>query len=1010
MKKIFILSLLLFMANILWAQVTITGRVTSAEDGSSIPGANIVIKGTTIGTITNLDGIYSLSNVSSDAILVFSFIGMQTQEIAVGNQTEINAALEVDIVGIEEVVTIGYGTAKSKDLTAPISTVDNQEIIKNVTTSAVSSLQGAVTGIQVINNGDPGSAPEVIIRGIGSMQGQHPLYVVDGMFYSDINWLSPNDIKNIAVLKDASAASIYGVRAAGGVIMVTTRQGNTNEGVIIEYDGYVGIDRASNLMEMCNTEQYSTMLIEQGSASRLDPSMTLWGVSDKQVTVDGIQYPIPAVNTDWYDELVKTGMTMNHSLSLRGGSQRASFYVGASYYEKEGLLDSEHDYKRINLKTSIDFLPYKFLKVGANIILNHNKEEDAGEVWEGMYNAVPITPVLETNGDFAGVIQAGYITGPVNNPVAQLYYTQNNYNYGQGINLMYSAYTDIKFLGNDKLIWRTQFSQQLSNSNYRYYTPEYFVDNKLKNDVSVLSKGYDEFSNIHLDNTLTYTEQFGNHDLTAMAGFSIRKVDSKYMNGLAHDVPAEKEEYLYFSNSLDPNPASYDVSDGGYAERGVSFFGRLMYNYGSRYLFNATFRGDGTDKYSETWGYFPSFGAGWVISNEPFMASQGIFDFLKLRASWGQLGNNSVPRESGTREVTTGFYQSYVFDDVIVPGYITSVFYNELEWEVLEETNAGVVIASLGNRLSAEIDWYRKVTKNAAIYTSNIMGGGGLIRNAGKILNTGVEVVIGWRDKIGELGYNISANFSTLKNEVLDLGGEPYIDAGSAEFRRRSEPGQPLYSHYGYEVVGVYQNWQEIYDHLDTVAHPQVEPGFFKYDDIDGNGIIDENDRKYLGANIPKITYGGQINLDYKKFDFGISWYGLAGNKIVNRLRGNRAWHADYNFDLAQYENRWTGEGTSDTYPSAKGLVNSWNLNPLNSFLVESGSYFRIQNLTLGYTIRNLLPGSEKGSTIRIKLAAQNPFTFFKFNGFTPEVTGQGEAASVYPIPSSYIIGVNITY
>lgn len=1010
MKKIFILSSLLFMANILWAQVTITGRVTSAEDGSSIPGANIVVKGTTIGTITNLDGIYSLSNVSSDAILVFSFIGMQTQEIPVGGQTEINVTLQVDIVGIDEVVAIGYGTAKSKDLTAPIATIGDQEIVKNITTSAISSLQGTVTGIQVINNGTPGAAPEIIIRGIGSMQGQSPLYVVDGMFYNDINWLSPNDIKSIAVLKDASAASIYGVRAAGGVIMVTTKQGNINEGVIIEYDGYVGMNRASNLMEMCNTEQYSTMLIEQGSVSRLDPSMTLWGVSDKPLTVDGTQYPIPAVNTDWYDELVKVGMIMNHSLSLKGGSQKTSYHLGTSYFDQDGLLESDHNYKRINLKANINFNPYKFLAMGANIILNHNKTVNEGEVWEGMYNAVPITPVNEANGDFAGVIQAGYITGPVNNPVAQLYYTQNNYNYSKSLNLMYSLFADIKLLGNEKLVWRTQFSQQLTNSNYRYYTPEYFVDNKLKNDVSSLSKGYGEYSTIHLDNTLTYMEQFGDHNLTVMAGSSTRKVDDQYMNGLAHDVPAEKEEYLYFNNSIDPNPASYDVSDGGYSERGVSFFGRLMYNYNSKYLFNATFRADGTDKYSQTWGYFPSFGAGWVISEEPFMASQGIFDFFKLRASWGQLGNNAVPRESGTREITTGFYQSYVFNDVIVPGYTTSVFYNELEWEVLSETNIGFVLATLNNRLSAEVDWYRKVTNNAAIWTSNIMGGGGLIRNAGKILNTGFEFAVGWRDKFGEIGYNISANLSTLKNEVLDLGGEPYIDAGSAEFRRRSEPGEPLYSHYGYKVIGVYQNWQEIYDHIDTIAHPQVEPGFLKYDDIDGNGIIDENDRVYLGANIPKVTYGGQINLDYKSFDFGVSFYGIAGNKIVNRLRGNRAWHADYNFDLDQYENRWTGEGTSDSYPSAKGLVNSWNLNPLNSFLVESGSYFRIQNLTIGYTIKNLLPGSEKGSTIRIRLAAQNPLTFFKFNGFTPEVSGQGEAASVYPIASSYIIGVNITY
>lgn len=1010
MRKFYLFLLILpFLANAALAQVTVSGTVTSAEDRMTIPGVSVVVQGTTTGTVTDIDGRYTLPNVPSDATLVFSFIGMRTQQVPVDGRTTINIALEMDIIGMEEVVVIGYGTARSQDLTAPIPVIDAQDIVRNVSTSAASALQGAVPGVQVVNRGAPGSTPEIIIRGIGSMQGAQPLYVVDGMFYDNINWLSPNDIESIAVLKDASAASIYGVRAAGGVIMVTTKQGRVGEGVIIEYDGYTGINSSSNLMQMANTEQYSTILIEQGAHSRLLPSIDIWG--GRSFTHNGETYTIPATDTDWYDELLSTGQVMNHSLSIRGGSQRTTYHVGGTYFSETGLLKSDNRFERANLKASLDFKPYRFIDLGTNLVVNHNLDRDQGSVWGGMYSAVPIIPVREDDGTFAGVIQAGYQVGPVNNPAASLYYNTGNFNFTKGLNLMYNAHANVRLTGDDRLVFRTQFSHQLRNSNFRTYTPVYFVDEKLKNENSTLRKGHNEYSAIHLDHTLTYKERFGWHNITAMGGFSTRQVDARSVSASGRDVPGDTPEFLYFFNSTNPDPASFGVGDGGFAERGVSFFGRFMYNYNDRYLLNATFRGDGTDKYSQTWGYFPSVGVGWIISEENFMANQQLLDRLKFRASWGQLGNNAVPRESGSREIFTGFGNSYVFgNNIIWPGYVSSVFYNELEWEVIDETNAGLEISTLNYRLNAEIDWFYKVTKNAAIWTSNLMGAGGLTRNAGEILNTGMEFSLRWRDQAGDLRYSISSNLSTLRNEVLSLGGQPYIDAGSGEFRRRSEPGHPLYSFYGYRVIGVYQNEAEIDAHLDRTAHPQVEPGFLKYEDINGDGVIDENDRQYLGANIPRFTYGGQIALDYRNFDFSVSVYGVHGNKLINRLRGNRAWHADYNFDLDLYENRWTGEGTSDSYPSARGLVNSWNLSPLTSFLVEDGSFFRVQNITLGYTFNDLLPGSEHGSRIRLRFAAQNPLTFFRFNGFTPEVTGQGEAAGVYPIPTSFIIGINITY
>jgi TonB-linked SusC/RagA family outer membrane protein len=1017
MKKIILIFCLLpLMVNEMLAQITVTGTVISAEDGEPVPGANVVIRGTTTGTITSLSGVYSLDNVPEDATLVYSFIGMQTVEVNVEGRTEIDVVLAVDALGIEEVVAIGYGSARAADLTAPITTISSADIVRNVTTNAISALQGAVPGVQVINSGAPGAGPDIRVRGIGSMHGAQPLYVVDGMFYNDINWLNPNDIQNISVLKDASAASIYGVRASGGVLMITTKKGTRGEGIIIEYDGYTGVNTTGNLMQMANTGQYSMMLIEAGIPERLQPSIDLWGGTP--FVHNGQEYTIPATDTDWYNELLGfyggTGMVMNHALSVRGGTDRTTYHVGASYSGEEGLFrESDHRWQRVNLRSSLDFMPNDFLDMGAQVNINHNQTRDPGEVWGSMYFAVPVIPsrLSPDEEDFAGVVQAGFPVGPVNNPVAQQYYTQGNFNFNRGLNLDYNVFSNLKFLGDDRLVFRTQFSHRIGFDNHRNFLPAFFIDDKLKNDNSTMSKGFGTAGIWHLDNTLTYRNGFGDHNLTAMAGLSVRQARGTSISGWGANVPGERENYLYFFNAEDPDPQNFRVHDGGWSEVGASYFGRAMYNFRHRYLINATIRADGTDKYTQRWGYFPSFGVGWVVSEEAFMANQAVIDNLKLRASWGRLGNNNVPRESGARAITTGFNQSYVFGgNMIVPGYHPSVFFNTLVWEVTDEVNTGIELITFDYRLSAEIEYFRKVTKDAAIWTSNLMGGGGLIRNQGEILNTGMEFVVNWRDKAGELGYNINANLSTLRNEVLHLGGEPYIMGGSAEFPYRSEPGSQLYSWYGYRVEGVYQTLEEIEEHLDTDVHTAVEPGFLRFEDVNGDGIIDQDDRQHLGANIPSLTYGGQVSLDYRRWDFSTSVYGVYGNKLLNRLRAERGWHPDFNFDSDLFENRWRGPGTSDTHPSAAGLMHAWNMNNNSDFLIEDGSFFRIQNITLGYTIENPIRGGTAGSKIRIRLTAQNPFTTFQFNGFTPEVTGTGEVWGVNPIPRSFILGLNLIY
>lgn len=1030
MKKlltVFLSAMLLTLAS--WAQTQkVTGTVTEAESNEPIPGVSVVVKGTTIGAVTNIDGQFSLNVEEADATLQFTFIGMKSQEIQVSGQTNLTVTLEPDVIGLEEVVAIGYGTSKVKDLTAPIATVSADQIAKMSSSTAMSAVQGAVAGVQVVESGAPqGGTSTVRIRGLGSMQGAAPLYVVDGMFFGNINWLNPNDIESIAVLKDASAAAIYGVRAAGGVILVTTKSGSKNEGVIVQYDGYTGIETTSNILEMSNGREYSTMMIEAGLSDALSDAIDAFGPASDKITWQGQEYEYPDNDVDYYDELMKNGVIHNHNLSLRGGGKKADYRVSAGYYSADGRIEGGHVFDRLNVTNKINFQPYKFLKLGSTFTWVQTNNQNNVSPWVAMYNAVPILPMWEENGDYGQRSIYGYTQGSSTaNPIVAVDQSDKYGNYNKSTRLMYSAHAEIDFFSNDMLKWRTQVSQEINNGNGRSYAPQYESGTDWQRTESKLTKNFSEYRNFQIDNTLTFQKDFNLHGVTAMAGISTRKVDSRSLRGTALNVPWGDngiEEYLYLYNG---STDSQIADDGGYSNRGISYIGRVQYNYAHKYLLNATFRADGTDKYTETWGYFPSIGVGWVLSEEAFMQEQNIFNYAKIRASWGKLGNNNVPRESGSQSISFGdsFAHSYLFGGVLNQGYIANVDYNTLKWEVTEEINIGLDMAFLEDRLSIETDWYRKVTNDAAIPTNGIMGSGvtpSLIRNAGEILNTGFEFVVDWNDKVGELGYSISANTTTVHNEVLKLN-DAYINHGSIERRIRTVVGESVYTFWGKNVIGIYQNQAEIDEHLyGTPDDAKPIPGYFKYEDIDDDGVITADDDQALGANVPKFTYGGSISLDYKGWDFSTRFYGIYGNKIANgdfNLRSVRSHHTEQNFDKALYENRWTQEGDNTSpenglyYPSAAALTlgNSWNFSRATSFVIEDGSFFKINNITLGYTFNDVLPGSEKGSKIRVKLAADNPFSFFNYNGFDPNVGGQGRDSNTYPLASNYVLGVSITY
>lgn len=1001
-KTYLLLLFFIFTLTAFAQEVTVTGTVTSADDNFPLPGVNVIIQGTTNGTSTDFDGNYSIT-VNKGDVLEFSFIGFVTQAITVDDQTEINVVMQVDAQALDEVVVVGYGELKVKDLTSAITTVKSEELAKTPTNSAMQALQGKVAGLQVVTNGSPGQAPTVRVRGIGSYNtgASGPLYVVDGMFFNNIDFLNTSDIESISILKDASASAIYGVRAANGVVLIETKSGSANKKPEITYDGYYGTQIAQNVLKVANAEQFTTLALESGSAPDAEfilNAMQRYGRSR-------VNPNVPDVNTDWYDEILRPAQIMNHSLGFTGGSENAKYAVGANYFAQEGILDMKNDYERFNLRSKLEFKVNDWFTIGGNTVFsNATRYDGENSAWRLAYYAVPILPVLDPNladdpnvfpTNYANAQDLGYRGGQ--NPFPLLRFSDNRI---KSRTVLANFYAQLQIIP-DKLSFKTAYNHNFRTNEVRNVRLPYFIGNGFQREDASIKKVSETFSNQIWDNTLTYTQTFDKHDLTVLAGTSFRDEGFEKLEARGLNFPLSGEEAYYLDQAQ--TIVEEDVKDNGARNYGLSYFGRVSYNYDNRYLLYATYRADGTNKYQEKWGYFPTIGAGWVISSETFMEDNGLFDFLKLRASWGMLGNDKVPSSEGsiTSEVVTT-----ALGDILFSGVNTGSDFTALKWEVTEETNVGITARMFDNNLTIEADYYVRDTEDAVIPVERPLIPGATRQNVGEIRNSGFELALNWNKFVSDdFSYNIGANLSTLKNEVLDLNGQPHLDAGSAEFRQRSIVGQPLFAFYGREVAGVYQNDAEIQADPVAVANNLV-PGDFKYKENGGDpNTIDDDDRVVLGSFLPTYSYGFNLGFEYKAFDFSASALGQGGNKILNRKRMEVIFTSDTNWDRDFAVNRWHGEGTTNSYPSAAAVRKGWNQR-LNDYYVEDGGFFRLQNITLGYTINK---NGEQGKIprTRIYFTAEKPLTLFKYNGFNPEVAS-GVDNQTYPIPAVYTIGVNI--
>jgi len=1017
MKRIFTISglglLCFFFVNYAFAQNTVLkGKVTDATTGESLVGVSVLIKGTTTGTQTDVNGAFSLS-APTNATLVFSYLGYINQEVAVNGQNTISVKLLAKSNELQQVVVIGYGTQRKVDNTGAVSSVKGAEISKQPDANPVSALQGKVAGVTITNNGTPGSAPAISIRGLGTVYGNvSPLYVVDGVWYDDITFLNSSDIENVTILKDASSTAIYGVRAANGVVLITTKKGVKGKPVI-NYNGYVGYQAATNQPKMATAAEYA-----QGINEAVAYGNTFAAPDDVKPPI----FDNPASygkGTDWYGQILRNAFTTSHQVSLSGGTEKATYNYSFGYLDQDGLVRN-NNYQRFTVHLSNEFKPLSILSIGynANGVYSYSKDAPGG-IFHQLYAASPTLPVYYADGKYGDPTDYGTGAGNNFNPEVTL-----DYNNHRTVDHRFTGdvHAELKIIKGLK--FRTSFGGDLGQLEARGFTPIYAATVAQNQNVTALEIEHTETKNWIWENTLTYDFQYKDHKFTALAGYSAQNNRTYEIVAKANGVPYVKSGSLYDSFPKGDTSVTRIRNPGNQLHnRTLSQFARINYSYKDRYLLNASIRRDGASQfYPNPYGWFPSIGGGWVITNESFMKDQHIFDNLKLRGSWGKVGNSVVPINPSVQTVAADPYLTAVFGNPQVPyqgASINTIVPPRTVWEKAVATDFGIEGSILYNKLSFEADYYNRKTEDAIfaipVLASIGTNSGSLIGNQATIQNKGFEILITWKDRVGnDFGYSLSGNIGVNNNKVLSVesGKNPIYDGGNGiangNLATRTVVGEPIGEFYGYKVTGVFQTQAQVDQSPQKGTNTQ--PGDFIYQDTNRDGSIDSKDRVVIGNPNPKISYGFNTSFTYKQFDLALDMQGVADVDVYNANIGFR--FGGENFTQDFYEHRWHGEGTSNTYPSTNVGANN-NSKP-NSFFVESGAYFRVRNAQLGYTFPGLSLKKYGIQKLRIYANAQNAINIFGYKGFTPEIGGaalsRGIDTEVYPLFATYNLGVNVTF
>ena len=1021
-------------AGVLNAQ-TVKGTVISGSDNEPLIGASVMVEGTKNGAVTDLDGNFTISAKNGQTLEV-SYLGFITQKVKVTGSV-INVTLLEDKQSLDEVVVVGYGVQKKKLVTGATVQLKGDDIAKLNTTNPLSAMQGQTPGVNIVStSGQPGASMSVTIRGLGTVGNSQPLYLIDGVG-GDITTLNPADIESIDVLKDAASAAIYGAQAANGVVLVTTKSGK--EGVSkITYDGYVGWQTLGRKFEMLNANQYMQIMDEALLNSYMSPIdwTSLSAIRDANGNV---------YNTDWIDQTVDNGaLTTSHSLAFTGGSKTSTYSISGGYTGQDGLIGGSDVsyYKRYNLRANSEHKMWNGLVViGEHVgfVYKDSRGMSTGNIYNNnlrsAFSTSPLVPVYDADGNYYSTVDSDWNKND-GNPYGTM--MMNRYNQSKNTSVDANVYVQIEPIKNLK--FKTVFGLSYGGSNYRSFTPIYKFTPQSGNGITKVNQSNGNGTSLVWTNTLTYDFDIKDHHISALLGSETTKYDGESTGSYGVNLTAgfDDWEHAYVENT-EKGHADRKVSGGPYdATRGQSFFARLGWSWKDRYMVNATMRADGSSKFAKghRWGYFPSVSAGWTLTEEDFMKSAASWlDFLKLRLSWGQVGNANINCYQYLAPVTTS-NTNYNFGatggtDAWVMGAYTERLANEkVKWETSEQYNVGLDARFLRQRLSLTLDGYIKSTKDWLVQAPirATAGTGGPVINGGDVKNKGIEVGLSWNDNIGrDFTYSVGANFAYNHNEVGNIptldgiihGKDNQIFQNAEEFYR-AENGHAIGYFWGYKTAGLFQNQKEINDWIaagNGIYQADVKPGDVKYVDINHDGVINASDKVDLGNGLPKYTFGFNVNLAWKGFDLSANFTGAAGFQIAQSYRDPSSSQANYSRRILK---RWTGEGTSNEIPRVTyGDVGNWLFSDL---YLQDGDYIRLQNLTMGYDFKKLI--SWKGlSKMRLYFQVQNLFTLTKYDGMDPEIGSfngtdgnssdswvSGVDMGYYPHPRTFIVGLNLAF
>jgi len=1006
MKKLTCLLIVLLggIVSMYSQSISVQGNVTD-ENNIPLLGVTILVKNESRGTTTDFDGNFVIENINSGDVLQFSFIGFLTREITITNQKTLSVQLQNDSQSLDEVLVIGYGTQTKKEITGAVSVIDSKTIEDLNPVRVEQALQGRVAGVNITSqSGSPGSSATINIRGISTNGDNRPLILVDGNRIEDLSVINPNDIASINVLKDATAG-IYGVQAANGVILITTKSGKRNTDLKVDFDVYTGIQETTREIPVLNATEYAVIINEAHTAAGINPPFPIFNQL--------------GMGTDWQEEVFGQAPISDININVTGGGEKSTYSFGGGYFSQDGIVGkSSSNYDRLTARLNYTLEVIENLKFNTSAIYTRTtrkslSENALGSVLFNALNMSPLLDILDENGEFT---LAEGLGNEVINPIAQIANTFNE----TEVNKISGVFgLEYKFF--DKIKAKSQFQFNYAEVEGIEFFPEVFYGSgKVFNvDRNRVVESNDLFRDYIWDNYVTYEDSFGDHNLKVLLGMSVSETSGDFNAFTGFEIPGNSFANASIANAID---VVDNFINGGdiFKSRLLSYFSRIQYDYKGKYLFSGLIRRDGSSKFGpkNKFGYFPSASAGWIITEEKFLQENEVLNFLKLRGSYGIIGNDRIEDFRFTSLLNGE--GAYVFDNEIVFGVAAGALANpEVKWEKQKTLDIGLDARFLNSKLDLTIDYFKRRTEDLLVVVpvSGILGAsapGALapIINAGVVENSGFEFQVGYTENLSDdFKFNVNYNFTTLDNEVILVNSEnSFIAAGSfgigLDPPSRMEAGKPIGYFFGLETDGIFQTQAEVDTHT---TQANAAPGDLRYIDQNNDGVIDTQDRVDIGDPIPEVTMGMNIGFTYKNFDFNTYAFASIGNDIVRNYERNQPLTNKTLYHL----DRWTGANSTNSFPRVTVGTNSNNL--FSDFYVEDGSYLRLQNIQLGYTIDDKVLSPTGIDSFRIYASVNNAITLTKYKGYDPsassgEPIGGGIDQGFYPVPRVYMMGVNLKF